>query len=49
MVTPAERVRALFPGGSLGEYDLPPDLTVGDADLARFLERARAAIREDTR
>jgi glutamate-1-semialdehyde 2,1-aminomutase len=28
MATPAERSRALFPGGSLGEYDLPPDLTI---------------------
>src|SRR5262245_6071528 len=28
MATPAERAWAVFPGGSLGEYNLPPALTV---------------------
>lgn len=28
MATPAERSRAVFPGGSLGAYNLPPELTV---------------------
>ncbi|MBI3827641.1 MAG: aminotransferase class III-fold pyridoxal phosphate-dependent enzyme [Candidatus Rokubacteria bacterium] len=28
MPTPAERSLAVFPGGSLGEYDLPPEMTV---------------------
>src|SRR5262245_18905258 len=28
MSTPAERAWAVFPGGSLGEYNLPADLTV---------------------
>src|SRR5262245_55882268 len=28
MPSPSERSLAVFPGGSLGEYDLPPDLAV---------------------
>jgi glutamate-1-semialdehyde 2,1-aminomutase len=28
MASPAERARRVFPAGSLGEYDLPPDLAV---------------------
>jgi glutamate-1-semialdehyde 2,1-aminomutase len=48
MTRDADRARAVFPGGSLGEYDLPPDLgvvlergegtTVWDTDGRAFLD-----------
>jgi len=41
MATPAERSHAVFPGGSLGEYNLPPELSV-------VLERGEGATVRDT-
>lgn len=41
MATPSERAWAVFPGGSLGEYNLPPDLGV-------VLDRGEGATVWDT-
>lgn len=51
MATPAERSRALFPGGSLNPVSTTLYLSLAhtDADVGRFLDLAQVALREAPR